>query len=109
GGDVGGQRLTEHRAHLGAGEEIARLLGAQGVTGEEPAVGVVERQIHESLERHRSVGLDDLEYPLPHAPMVAWLAHRSNGERDASVSTWESRPPLTASHHKNVVFGTTFH
>ena len=57
GGHEGRQGATEQRADLGAGQEIARLLRAEDLTGEEPT-RAVEGQLHEPFEGNRTGGGD---------------------------------------------------
>ena len=53
-GDLPLEQLAEQRPDVDAGKEIARASGLLGRAGVVAELGVVEREIHERVHRHRA-------------------------------------------------------
>ena len=60
-----GEQLAEQRAHIDAGEEMARASGLPGRAGVEAEARMVETQLHERGERHGAESLDALSNERP--------------------------------------------
>ena len=62
---IPGQHGPELGTDLRAGEEVPLLMGSERTGGEVAPIGIVERQVHEALERDRSTSSDLSGYAFP--------------------------------------------